>query len=61
MDGEKVQIVSPTTKAHLHLLSRLMYGLRSSEFGAMIRDQAAREEIFHGVQAIDQQVEAQRK
>jgi PTS system nitrogen regulatory IIA component len=67
IDGQPVHalftIVSPTTRAHLHLLSRLMYGLRSVEFSEMIRLEASREEIFRGVQAIDSHVSspAQRK
>ena len=60
IDGKSVHalftIVSPMIKAHLNLLSRLMYGLRSAEFGDLIGHGASREEIFRGVRWVDAQV-----
>jgi PTS system nitrogen regulatory IIA component len=50
LDGKPVQalftIVSPTTRAHLSLLSRLAFALRLPEFAAAIARQASREEIL---------------
>jgi nitrogen PTS system EIIA component len=60
IDGKPVHalftIVSPVIKAHLSLLSKLMYGLRSEEFGGLIGRSASREDIFQGVRWIDAQV-----
>ncbi len=39
-------LVSPTVRAHLHLLSRLAFALRTPRFGAAIRDQAPSDEVF---------------
>ncbi|MBN1625297.1 MAG: PTS sugar transporter subunit IIA [Deltaproteobacteria bacterium] len=39
-------IVSPTIKAHLNLLSKLTFGLRSPSFAAVIAGIGTREEIF---------------
>jgi PTS system nitrogen regulatory IIA component len=39
-------IVSPSVKAHLHLLSRLAFALRDPGFKAALRDRADREEIM---------------
>lgn len=49
LDGQPVTIlftlISPTVRAHLHLLSRLAFVLRSPRFHDAIRTQASREEI----------------
>jgi len=50
LDGQPVNIlfalISPTVKAHLHLLSRLAYVLRNPEFKAALKVPASREEIL---------------
>lgn len=49
LDGQPVTtlftLISPTVRAHLHLLSRLAFVLRNPRFLAAIRTQASREEI----------------
>jgi len=39
-------LISPTVRAHLHLLSRLSFALRDRDFKAAVLGQAAREEIL---------------
>jgi PTS system nitrogen regulatory IIA component len=50
LDGQPVTtlftIISPTIRAHLHLLSRLAFALRAQRFSEAVRTQASREEIF---------------
>jgi PTS system nitrogen regulatory IIA component len=50
LDGGKVDtlftLISPTVRAHLHLLSRLSFALRDREFKDSVLRQLAREEIF---------------
>jgi PTS system nitrogen regulatory IIA component len=50
LDGKPVQalftIISPTVRAHLHMLSRLAFALRDDEFKAGIQRQALREELL---------------
>lgn len=50
LDGQPVSIlfalISPTVKAHLHLLSRLAYVLRNPAFKAALKSQASREELM---------------
>jgi len=50
LDGKPVQalfgLISPTVRAHLHLLSRLSFALRDDAFKAAITRQARREEIL---------------
>jgi PTS system nitrogen regulatory IIA component len=57
MDGEPVSVlftlISPTVKAHLHLLSLLAFGLRAPEFSQLIREHAGREEILAGLRGLD--------
>jgi len=49
LDGQPVNalftLVSPTVKAHLHLLSRLAFALRNPDFKALIARQASRDQI----------------
>jgi PTS system nitrogen regulatory IIA component len=56
LDGQPVHtlftLISPTVKAHLHLLSRLAFALRDGEFKALILRQAAREEILAATERI---------
>jgi len=48
-------LISPTVKSHLHLLSRLAFGLRDSGFNKLIREQAGREEILAGMRRLSAQ------
>jgi PTS system nitrogen regulatory IIA component len=58
LDGQPVHtlftLISPTVKAHLHLLSRLAYALRDAEFKALILRQASRDEILAATQRISE-------
>jgi PTS system nitrogen regulatory IIA component len=62
MDGKPVHtlftIVSPTIKAHLHLLSRLALALRRPEFAQAIADQRSREAILAQSEAVDASIPA---
>jgi len=51
-------LISPSVKAHLHLLSRLAFGLRDPHFHGLIRDQAGREEILAGLSRLNAQFPA---
>ena len=57
LDGQPVTtlftLISPTIRAHLHLLSRLSFSLRDPRFNAAIRTQASREEIFDALHAAE--------
>lgn len=57
LDGKPVQvlftIISPTIRAHLHLLSRLAYVLRDAAFKAVLTRQGSRDEILHAVRCIE--------
>ena len=57
LDGKPVNclftLVSPTVKAHLHLLSRLAYALRDNNFRQVIEKQGSREEIFSEIARIE--------
>jgi PTS system nitrogen regulatory IIA component len=44
--------ISPTVKAHLHLLSRLAFALRNPEFKAQVVRQAGRDEILTSAKKI---------
>ena len=50
LDGRPVDtlftLISPTVRAHLHLLSRLSFALRNRRFQEAVAGQAAREEIL---------------
>jgi PTS system nitrogen regulatory IIA component len=62
MDGKPVHtlftIVSPTIKAHLHLLSRLALALRRPEFSQAIAEQRSREAILAESAAVDASIPA---
>jgi PTS system nitrogen regulatory IIA component len=53
LDGRAVTtlftLISPTVRAHLHLLSRLGFALRDADFKAAIMQQAAREQILEAL------------
>jgi PTS system nitrogen regulatory IIA component len=50
IDGQPVTtlftLISPTVRAHLHLLSRLGFALRDTEFKKAVKEQASREVIL---------------
>jgi len=53
LDGRAVTtlftLISPTVRAHLHLLSRLGFALRDADFKAAVMQQAAREQILEAL------------
>ena len=57
VDGKPVHtlfaIVSPTMRAHIHLLSRLAFALRQPRFAAVIARQATSEEILAESEAVN--------
>jgi nitrogen PTS system EIIA component len=59
LDGKPVHtlftLVSPTIRAHLHLLSRLSFGMREPRFHAAVTSQASREEILAAAVECDKQ------
>jgi PTS system nitrogen regulatory IIA component len=62
LDGQPVTtlftLISPTVRAHLHLLSRLAFTLRDPRFNAAVRNQASREEILEALHAAEAAVTA---
>ncbi|MFH1569347.1 MAG: PTS sugar transporter subunit IIA [Gemmatimonadota bacterium] len=50
LDGKPVDalftVISPTVRAHLHLLSQLAFALRDVRYKSLIQRQASRDEIF---------------
>jgi len=46
-------LVSPTVKAHLHLLSRLAYILRDKNLRGILQNQGSRDEILSGIARIE--------
>jgi len=57
IDGQPVTtlftLISPTVRAHLHLLSRLGYALRDPDFKNAILKQAARDEILEALRRVE--------
>ena len=57
LDGKPVfalfSMISPTVRAHLHLLSRLSFALHNPAFKGVITRQAAREEILTGARRVE--------
>ncbi len=57
LDGQPVHclftMVSPTVRAHLHLLSRLAFALRDPGFKGAVSRQALRDEIFAELRRVD--------
>ncbi|MCC6679838.1 MAG: PTS sugar transporter subunit IIA [Phycisphaeraceae bacterium] len=53
IDGQLVNtlftLISPTVRAHLHLLSHLAFVLQNTEFKAAIKQQASRDELMHAL------------
>ncbi|MCE5268279.1 MAG: PTS sugar transporter subunit IIA [Planctomycetaceae bacterium] len=60
LDGQPVHtlftIVSPTIRAHLHLLSRLGFALRQPSFAEAIAKQGSRDAILAASQSVDQSI-----
>ncbi len=58
LDGKPVHalfsLVCPTVRAHLHLLSRIAFALRDTEFRALIEREAGREEILAAARRVDE-------
>ena len=57
IDGQPVTtlftLISPTVRAHLHLLSRLGFALRDPDFKKAVLHQAAREQILESLQRVE--------
>ncbi len=53
LDGQPVQalftVISPSARAHLHLLSRLSFALRAPEVKALVQQQSSREELVESI------------
>lgn len=62
LDGKPVHtlftLISPTVKAHLHLLSRLAFALRDPNFKSLIVRQASQDEILSGARQISDSIRA---
>ncbi len=60
MDGKPVHtlftIVSPTVRAHLHLLSKIAFAVRQPAFWRAIAKQGSREEILKQAEAVDRSI-----
>lgn len=50
-------LISPTVKAHLHLLARLAFALRDEEFKSLIARQASRDDILASLRRITNQLQ----
>jgi len=61
IDGRPVEtlftIVSPTLRAHLHLLSRLSFALQQPEFKAVIAQKSLRGQLFQTARDMDRRIE----
>lgn len=57
LDGKPVSalftLISPTVRAHLHLLSRLSFALKDPAFKKEILRQGSREALFHALERIE--------
>jgi nitrogen PTS system EIIA component len=57
LDGQPVTtlftLISPTVRAHLHLLSRLGFALRDAAFKSAVTRQASREEILEALMRVE--------
>jgi PTS system nitrogen regulatory IIA component len=58
LDGKPVHalftMISPTVKAHLHLLSRLAFALRDAELKSLVANQGNREDIFAALRRVSE-------
>lgn len=57
LDGLPVRVlfalVSPTIRAHLHLMSRLSFALHNTDFREVVLREASREDIFRAAQRVE--------
>lgn len=57
LDGQPVNtlfaLISPTVKAHLHILSRLSFALQNTAFRAALKQQASRDELMATLSAAE--------
>lgn len=62
LDGKPVyalfSIISPTIRAHLHLLSRLSYVLRDNGFKSLLQKQGNRNEILDKIRTIEANIKS---
>lgn len=62
LDGRAVSIlftfISPTVRAHLHLLSRLGFALRDADFKSAVTRQASREQILEALKRVETTIPA---
>lgn len=60
LDGKPIHtlfcLISPTLRAHLHLLSMLSFALRNYDFRAAIEGQSSREEIFSTLKRVTERL-----
>ena len=60
LDGKPINVlfclISPTLRAHLHLLSTLSFALRDAGFRAVIENQGSREDIFSTLQQVKETI-----
>jgi nitrogen PTS system EIIA component len=60
IDGQAVyalfMLISPTVRAHLHLISRLAYTLRDSTFREVIQRQGLREEVLGAAMSVEEKL-----
>ena len=65
LDGRPVTtlftLVSPTVKAHLHLLSRLAFCLRDARVRALVAEQARRDDLLEAVRAVERTLPVSRR
>lgn len=65
LDGKPVyalfSLISPTMKAHLHLLSRLAFALQDETFKKVIERQSLREEIFQEIRRIESSFQSSKR
>lgn len=58
IDGKPVHalftLISPTVRAHLHLLSRLAYALHDESLKEAVKRQASREDIFREIRRVEE-------
>jgi PTS system nitrogen regulatory IIA component len=56
LDGKPVQalftLISPTMRAHLHLLARLSFALRDTKFKSLVLAQAGRDDLLQAIRRI---------
>jgi nitrogen PTS system EIIA component len=60
LDGQLVHtlftMLSPTVRAHLHMVASLSFALQQQEFSEAIIGQGSREKIFSACERVDQNI-----